>query len=76
MSPVIQAPSSARPQATKQGCAKPEWHITVSAVPTQEAILEKGGQLKKMSPVSPVFLTVETVRLYLNLIGNNGFGEG
>ena len=40
----IQAPSRAHPHATKQGCAKPEWHITVSAVPTQEAIPEKGGQ--------------------------------
>ena len=32
-----------RPRATKQGCIKCKRHITVPAVPTQEAISEEGG---------------------------------
>ena len=32
-----------RPRATQQGCNKSRHHFTVPAVPTQEAIPEKGG---------------------------------
>ena len=39
----ILTPSSARPQANKQSCAKPEWYITMSTVMIKEAIPEKGG---------------------------------
>ena len=36
-------PNQWLPLATKQGCAKLEWHIAVSTVPTQAAIPEEGG---------------------------------
>ena len=39
-------PDQTHPRATQQGCIKCRCHITVPAVPTQEAIPEEGDHKK------------------------------